>query len=97
MKKEIVQQLRKAAESTPVIFEWTTSPSVFTGEEMNLSAFGETQKFDKDKHYTVDMPTMVAVDHHQQFKDAFKRGGWPAVKEYHSKVMEKLKTAKKVS
>ena len=91
MKAEIARQLNAAAESTPIVFEWTMMPSQFTGEELNLTPLGDHVKYEKDEIYTVLMPTMIAVNHKQQFKDAYKRGGWEAVKAYHRGVMDKIK------
>lgn len=93
MKKDIVRQLNKVAETTPIVFEWAEREEMFTGEELNLTPLGDVVKFKPDETYPVPMPAMVAVDHHKQFKDAYNRGGWPAVKEYHSGVMAKVKTA----
>lgn len=91
MKKHIAKQLNAAADSTPIVYEWDLLPEQFTGRELNLTPLADTRKFDPDKVYTVPMPAMIAVDHHKQFKDAYNRGGWPAVKEYHAGVMAKVK------
>ena len=66
-------------------------PAVFTGEEMNLSFFGESEEFIKDEMYMVPMPALVATEHKQQVKDAYKRGGLPAVQQYHQSVIAKIK------
>jgi hypothetical protein len=92
MKKDIAQQLNRAAETTPTVFEWELRPEIFTGEELNLTPLGDHVYYIPENEYTVLMPTLVAVDHKQQFKDAYKRGGWEAVKLYHRAVMDKIKT-----
>lgn len=97
IKKHIAQQLRAAADSTPTVFDWVMMPEQFTGAELNLTPLGEIMQLDADRVYTVDMPAMVAVDHYQQFKDAYKRGGWEAVREYHRSVMAKVKNSKKLA
>lgn len=49
MKKNIASQLNELARTTPTVFEWKEEECYFTGEEMNLSAFGEHQIFDNGK------------------------------------------------
>jgi len=87
----VATQLNKLAETTPVVFDWVLIPEIFTGAELNLSPLAETQTFEPTAMYTVNMPAMLAVNHKQQIKDAYKRGGFPAVKEYHQSVMAKIK------
>lgn len=94
MRKDIVQQLHKAAETTPLVFEWIEVPEIFTAEELHLTPFADIMQLEPGAKYEVPMPALRAVEHKQQFKDAYKRGGWPAVKEYHSSVMAKIKNSK---
>ncbi len=91
MKKDIAKALAKAAETTPTVFEWELRPETFTAEELHLTPIADQMALVPGRLYTVDMPCLVAVDHKQQFKDAYKRGGWPAVKEYHRSVISKIK------
>lgn len=90
MKKAIATQLNEVADTMPIVYEWTLIPEEFTGEELNLTPLGNHVKYEKDKVYTVPMPAMVAVTHKQQIKDAYKRGGLLAVKQYHQSVMAKI-------
>jgi len=91
MKKGITTQLNEVAKTMPTIFEWDEEDVVFTGAEMNLTPFGEEEVFDKDKFYKVKMPLLRAVEHKQQIKDAYKRGGLIEVKKYHQQVINKFK------
>lgn len=91
MKKNIAQQLNAAAESTPLVFEWILLPEIFKGWELNLTPIADINPpFEPEEDYSFDMPAMRAVNHKQQFKDAYNRGGWQAVKEYHTSVMAKI-------
>lgn len=91
MKKDLAKRLNEVAATMPTVFEWVEIPEVFTGQEMNLSAFGEAETFDERLNYVVMMPCLVAVNHKQQLKDAFKRGGIDEVVKYHRSVMDKIK------
>lgn len=91
MKKQIATQLNEVASTMPIVYEWVLIPEQFTGAELNLTPLAKHVKYDADKVYDVPMPAMVAVTHKQQIKDAYKRGGLPAVKEYHQSVMAKIK------
>jgi hypothetical protein len=76
MKKNVSKHLNDLAETLPTIFELEFEEAVYTGEEMNLSGYGEEKKYDKKKYYKVaDQPVFRAVEHKQQLKDAWKRGG----------------------
>lgn len=90
MKKDIAKQLSDLANSLPVVFEWEMMPEEFTGEELNLTPFGDHQKFNKEEKYEVYMPTLVANFHKQQFKDAYKKGGLPAVEKYRNDILDKI-------
>lgn len=96
MKKDIVKQLRAVADTTPAVFEWRMLPELFTGAELNLTPLADAQPepYIPDAVYVVDMPALVAVDHYQQYKDAYKRDGWEGVKAYHRSVMDKIKNCK---
>lgn len=90
MKKNIATKLNDIAENLPTIWEWELGLAEFTGEEMNLSGFGETEKFDRLIIYSVEVPQMRAVEHKQQLKDAYKRGGDRAVELYVNGVIKKF-------
>lgn len=91
MKANIARQLNEVAETMPLVFEWELQPEVVDGDWLRFSAIGDTQKIDPAQQYRIDLPVMVAVSHKQQVKDAYKRGGFEAVKEYHRSVMNKIK------
>ncbi len=82
MKKNKATDLNAIAEALPRIFEWKLGVEEFTGIELNLSGFGEERKFDNGSMYEVEVPFMQALDHKQQLKDAYKRGGNEAVIKY---------------
>jgi len=90
MKKEIAKQLAEIANTIPVVFEWELMPEEFTGEELNLTPFGDYQKFPPQEKYQIDMPTLVANMHRQQLKDAYKKGGLKAVEEYREDVIKRI-------
>lgn len=90
MKKDIAKQLADIANTIPVVFEWEMMPEEFSGEELSLTPYGDYQKFDKEGRYTIDMPALVANYHRQQLKDAYKKGGLPAVEKYRNDVLERI-------
>lgn len=90
MKKDVAKQLAEIANTIPVVFEWELMPEEFTGEELNLTPFGDHQKFPPQEKYQIDMPTLVANMHRQQVKDAYKRGGLMAVKMYREDVINSI-------
>jgi len=91
MKKDIASRLNEVAASMPIIFEWKTESILMKGWELNLTPLGDIYRLEKEKDYTVEVPVMVAVEHKQQLKDAYKRGGMPEVIRYHRSVMDKIK------
>jgi hypothetical protein len=91
MNKHIAKQLNEIAATTPTLFSWTTEQVMMFGWELNLTPLGDEIKFEKEAEYPILVPMMVAVDHKQQFKDAYKRGGWEEVKAYHKSVIDKIR------
>lgn len=91
MNKRIASQLNEVAATMPLAFEWKTETVLMKGWELNLTPLGEGVTFEKDADYEIPVPCMVAVEHKQQIKDAYKAGGLPAVQAYHRKVMDKAK------
>lgn len=91
MKKNIAHQLNMAALSTPLVLEWVEIEETFTAEELWLTPYADVMALVAGALYTVLMPAQRAVEHKQQFKDAYKRGGWLEVKKYHRSVIDKIK------
>jgi hypothetical protein len=91
MKSNIARQLNEVAKTMPIVFEWKMERISWPGSDLNLTPLGGD--LDPDKEYEFDMPYMVAVEHKQQLKDAYKRGGFDEVKKYHKSVMDKIKAA----
>lgn len=91
MKHEIAKQLNEVARTMPRVFEWYLEPTIVEGSWLMHSPIAERQRIEPDKMYTIDLPVLRALDHKQQLKDAYKRGGFAAVKEYHSSVLAKIK------
>lgn len=91
MNHNIAKQLNEVAATMPLVFYWETRPVLMKGWELNLTPLGEGVTFEKDVDYEIPVPCMVAVEHKQQIKDAYKRGGLQAVKQYHQSVMAKAK------
>ena len=89
MKNNIARQLNEVARTMPHVFEWHQGKAIMSGADLNLTPLGGSLEPDKD--YEFDMPYMVAVEHKQQLKDAYKRGGFEEVKKYHRSVMDKIK------
>ena len=85
--------LNDAAEQLPPVFVEETERVRMTGYWMNLSAYGEYQKFDETMIYEIEQPLCRAVTHRKQLKDAYCKGGEAAVMEYINKVTEQIETA----
>lgn len=94
MRKDVAKQLAEIANTIPVVFEWELMPEEFTGEELNLTPFGDHQKFLPKEKYQIDMPALVANTHRQQLKDAYKKGGIRAVEMYREDVIKKIQIGK---
>lgn len=91
MKANIARQLNEVAETMPLVFEWEMRPETVEGSWLKYSPIADRQPIDPDQDYNIELPVMVAVEHKQQVKDAYKRGGFEAVREYHRSVMNKIK------
>ena len=89
MKNNIARQLNQVAKGMPLVYEWHQGKAIMSGADLNLTPLGG--KLDPNQDYEFDMPYMVAVEHKQQLKDAYKRGGFQEVKKYHKSVMDKIK------
>lgn len=90
MNNEIAKALNKVAAGMPLLFKWVEMPEQFTGAELNLTPLGELNDFEPDAIYEVMMPGLIATEHKQQIKDAYKRDGMEGVREYHRKVMNEV-------
>lgn len=89
MKKEIAKTIKTYAEKLPIIYEWEMGSEIMTGEEMNLSPYGDKRRYDKDRTYVVPVPQLRAVTHEQQMKDAHKAQGWQGVVDYVDRVLKR--------
>ena len=90
MRKDIAKELNKIAASIPLVFDWSTEKIVMKGWELNLTPFGDHFHYIPDEDYEVDVPVMIAVEHKQQVKDAYKQGGPAAVRAYYQSVKAKI-------
>jgi hypothetical protein len=91
MNHAISKQLNKIADTTPIVYKWDMEPITFKGWELKLTPLGDLKVFIDDQDYSVMMPVLIGTEHKQQFKDAYKKGGWMAVKEYHREVINSIK------
>lgn len=87
MKKHIATQLNAIAETIPHVFVEEDDYVPMKGEELLLTPLAHLVQH-KDDWYNVYIPKFVAVDHKQQVKDSYKRGGWPEVQAYMFKVLK---------
>lgn len=90
MNKAIAKELNEIADSLPLVFKWIDIQEEFTGKELNLTPLGEIMPYDNDSVYVVMMPALEATEHKQQLKDAYCKGGWPAVHNYKMKVLQTI-------
>lgn len=91
MKKDIAKQLNKFADELPLVYNVEEITITETGERLDLSAYGEKRKFEKNKLYELPFIQLRAVEHKQQIKDAYKSGGIARVKGYVNSVIKSLK------
>lgn len=89
MKKQIIQSIRKLADTLPTVFIEEDDSVHMTGEELLLTPYADTQQLEKQKVYEVPVPKYRAVDHYQQLKDAMKKDGFIGVQRYANEVMLK--------
>lgn len=81
MKKELASRLNAIAEKLPILFEEKVDHILIKGSELLLTPLASIVE-DREKFYSVEIPKYVAVEHKQQVKDAYKRGGWQEVDKY---------------
>lgn len=91
MKKHIAKQLNQVAATMPTVMEWSMESEEVEGSWLIHSPIADSQPIDPNKTYRILLPVLRGVDHKQQVKDAYKRGGLEAVKQYHRSVMNKIK------
>jgi len=89
MKKPIAKRLDEIAGKLPLVFNEEQDYVWMSAEELRLTPIGDVMELDDSKEYKIGIPKYVAVFHEQQLKDAFKKGGAKAVKEYVDKVNSK--------
>ena len=94
MKKHIAKQLNEVAATMPTVLEWGMEAQEVEGSWLIHGPIADRQPIDPTKMYRIDLPVLRGVDHKQQVKDAYKRGGMEAVKAYHRSVIDKIKLTK---
>ena len=88
MKKSVAKILNEFAEKLPVFFDVEYEKVPMFGWELMLTPIGDRQKLEKETIYEIEVPVYRAVEHKQQLKDAFKRGGVKEVENYFTTVMQ---------
>lgn len=88
MKKAIASQLNSLAESMPHVLIEHDDKIIMSGHDLLLTPLAD-QVTDRNAVYEVYIPKFIAVNHDQQLKDSYKRGGWDAIIIY---VMEVFKS-----
>ena len=91
MRKQTATFLNKMAEQLPVIFNPIPIEIEMTGEDLNLSAYGETQRFVPTAIYKIPFVEFRAVEHKQQIKDAYRQNGEQGAIDYVNNVMNQYK------
>lgn len=81
-KKEVAKLLTRLADTLPLVFDLEYEKQTYTGEEMNLSGYGQTMVFDNKKQYELDYPVLRAVEHRKQLKDIWNKNGMNGVTRY---------------
>ena len=83
MNKEVAARLNKIAERLPKLFMEHKDIVKMKGSELLLTpAADQYVIINPEGWYDIEIPKYVAVEHKQQLKDAYKRGGWKAVDLY---------------
>jgi len=82
MDKKIAKELSEIAKKLPIVFNQEEEIIHMSGEELNLTGYGEHRTFEKNKYYEVPVPLFRAVEHRQQLKDAFKKDKMNGVHNY---------------
>lgn len=80
MKKNIINRIESLASSLPIILTTQTHTDYFIGAEANKAQ--KQIKFNSKQRYPSKTPITREVNHVQQMKTAYKRGGWDAVNKY---------------
>jgi hypothetical protein len=82
MKKDIVKRLKSIADVLPLVWKTEQDYVIMSAEELRLTPVDDIIQLEPGKNYKIPIPKFVAVYHEQQVKDAYKKGGALAVKEY---------------
>jgi hypothetical protein len=88
LKKAIASQLNSLAETMPHVLIEHDDKIIMLGHDLLLTPLAN-QVTDRNATYEVYIPKFIVVNHNQQLKDSYKRGGWDEVIIY---VMEVFKT-----
>jgi len=88
MKKNTAKLLNEFSEKLPLVFDVEYEYVPMFGWELKLTPLW-TDSLDKEEIYYVEVPLFRAVEHKQQLKDAYKRGGIPEVQNYFSTILKK--------
>lgn len=90
MNQQLARELNAIADALPLVFKWVDIQEVFTGAELNLTPLGEILHYEPSEQYVVMMPALEATEHGKQVKDAYRKGGWPAVHEYKMNILQMI-------
>jgi hypothetical protein len=89
MNKSIAKELNSVANDMPIVYDVKTEVRMMTGKDLRLTPL-EWMVMDDNELYPVEVPMFVAVEHKQQIKDAYKRGGMDGAKRYIDSVFAKI-------
>lgn len=89
MKKSIARELNEVADDMPIIFDEKMETIMMCGKDLKLTPL-EFMVNDDNEMYPIEIPIFVAVEHKQQLKDAYKRGGMDEAKKYIDNVFSKI-------
>ncbi len=89
MKKSIARELNEVADDMPIIFDEKVETIMMRGKELKLTPL-EFMVNDESEMYPIEIPIFVALEHKQQLKDAYKRGGMDEAKKYIDNVFSKI-------
>lgn len=89
MRKSIAKELNNVADEMPIIFDEKVETRMMLGRDLKLTPLEHLVLSDTD-FYPVEVPIFVAVEHKQQLKDAYKRGGMDECKKYIDQVFSKI-------
>jgi hypothetical protein len=88
--KQVEEQLKMVAESTPILFDWIMIPTPFLGEDLNLTPLAKEKKFNKGEVYHIPMPHLFSEDPIRIFRAAYLRGGFEQVKRKHAEIVKHI-------